>query len=100
MILSLRRTGGFAGIQDSLGTMDTAVLSGEAQHSLAAQLRELERLAAMPPSPAADQFRYEVDIREATQPPRTLVILDEGDATQPAQRALVALMETLGLPVP
>ncbi len=99
MILTVRRTGGFAGIQESLGTMDTAFLGGEAQQCLVARLTELEQLASQATLPGADQFRYEVDIRENAKPLRTLVILDEGDPARPAQRALAALMETLGLPV-
>lgn len=99
MILTLRRTGGFAGIQETLGTLDTASLGGEAQRAFAARLKELEQLAALP-AHGADQFHYELDIREPGQAPRTLTIVDEGDPDLPAMRALSALMETLGLPVP
>lgn len=100
MTLTFRRTGGFAGIQEVLGTVDTAGLGGEAQRTLAAQLLDLTRLAAAPASPGADRFRYEVDIQEPGQAPRTLVILDEGDPELPGPRALAALMRTAGVPPP
>lgn len=100
MILTFRRTGGFAGLDEALGTVDTSGLGGEGQSAFAAQLRDLTRLTAAPASPGADRFRYEVDIQEQGQPPRTLVIVDEGDPEIPGLRALAALMQTVGLPPP
>lgn len=100
MTLTFRRTGGFAGIQEALGTVDTASLSSEAQRTLAAQLQELARFAAAPASPGADRFRYEVDILEPGQAPRTLVIVDEGNPELPGFRTLAALMRTVRLPLP
>ncbi|HEY3400266.1 MAG TPA: protealysin inhibitor emfourin [Geothrix sp.] len=99
MILTLRRTGGFAGIRESLGTVDSAHLDGAAQRALAAQVKALDRLASGSAGPGADQFHYEVEVRESGQPPRTLIVADEGNPDSPAFQALMALMGTLGLAV-
>ena len=97
MILTLRRTGGFAGIRETLGTVDTASLGGAAQRALAAQLKALELEAE--PAFGADQFHYEVEIQEPGAASRTLVIVDEGDPSLPGYRVLRDLAQTLGLPV-
>lgn len=99
MILTLRRAGGFAGLQQTLGTVDTAALGGAAQRALAAQLKILDQLAPVP-APGADLFRYEVEIQEPGAAVRTLVVVDEGDADRPDYRALQDLARILGLSLP
>lgn len=100
MILTLARTGGFAGIRDLLGTVDTTGLDGEAQQALAARLKALASLASTPASPGADLFRYEVTIQAQGQPTQTLTIEDDGEAANPGMQALADLAALLGLPFP
>lgn len=97
MILTLRRTGGFVGFQEVLGTVDTRTLAGEAQRALAGQLQALGRFALRAPGPGADLLRYELEIQEPGQPSRTLTITDEGDPDNPGLLALKALGKMLDL---
>lgn len=99
MLLTFRRTGGFAGIQVDLGTVDTSDLVGEARRVFVDRLQNLKRLAVTPAAPGADHFRYEVDIQERGQPAQTLIVTDEGDPELPTMRALASLMESLNLAV-
>lgn len=95
MLLTLRKTGGFAGFQEVLGTVDSRTLGGEAQRVLAAQLKVLEQQP--PAEPGADRFRYEVEVLETGRPSRVLTITDEGDPESPGMKALAVLGRILDL---
>jgi hypothetical protein len=99
MILTLKRTGGFAGLQETLGTVDISALGEAAQDAVATHLKALEQ-AISSPSPGADRLHYEVEILEPGKAARTFVIVDEGEPDHPAHLALQDLARTLGLSVP
>lgn len=99
MLITFRRTGGFAGIQEELGTVNVDVLVGEAHRVFVDRLQELKRLAVTHSAMGADLYRYEITIEESDQPPETLIIIDDGDPEQPAMQALISLMESLNLVV-
>jgi len=80
MIITIAQTGGFAGIRQELGSLDTQHLEETRRRYLEARIRGLEQRATDPASPGADRFQYEIRIQEAGATPRTVMILDEGDA--------------------
>lgn len=100
MILTIRRSGGFAGLEELLGTVDAARLDPAARQKVSAQLENLADLTSGHEPIGADGYRYEVDIQGPGQAHQLLALDDEGDPEHPAFRALRALMRTLGLPPP
>jgi hypothetical protein len=89
--ISVRRTGGFAGIEEDLGAVDTAALAPD-------ETERLERLvhdagffdlpAAVEGEVGADQFRYEVTVEEGGRT-RTVTLVGEGGGPAAALRELV-----------
>ena len=100
MILTIRRTGGFAGVEELLGTVDAARLDAEARRRLDRQLEDLSDLTNAYEPSSADTFRYEVEVAGPGRTRNLVSVEDEGDPEHPAFKALVALMRTLGLPPP
>lgn len=100
MILTIHKTGGSPGIDETLGTVDEALLDAESRHLLAHQLEDLTDLTSGHEPPDADCFRYEVEVQGPGRARNLVAVDDEGDPEQPAFKALGALMRTLGLPAP
>lgn len=86
MIVQLKRTGGFAGIDEMLGRVDTAQL----EHGKRKEIEELvERLNffemnPMPPdSPiGADFYRYEITIQDGKRDHTVFVMADDPEALE------------------
>lgn len=80
MKIAIRRTGGFAGIEERLAELDDAALPQHAAAELRDRVRRLSAWCARrPESPGADRLRYEVELAEPGAAPRTLAVTDEGE---------------------
>jgi hypothetical protein len=99
MLISIKQAGGFAGIEQLLGSVDLSALSDDDSQKARSSLQDLIRLAADPASSGADRFQYEVEMQEPGQAPKSLIIFDEGDPDRPDMRALAGLASALGLSV-
>ena len=97
MKIQIKQSGGFAGIEMTLAAVDSGNLPDAAAAQLPARLNRLSGLCAQsPPSPGADRFQYEIEIRDPEAKPRTLTVIDEGDPGQPAMQEVIAILELLG----
>ena len=96
MIITLRHSGGFAGIEQELGSADTGTLAEGPRREVAKALKVLEEAR---PSVGADRVQFEVEIREPGSSPRRLIIPDEGSPQSLAMQALGDLAAALGISV-
>ena len=90
MQIKVRRTGGFAGIEEELGSVDTASLEGGAREQLETLVREVDFFslpAAIEGEVGADQFRYEVTVEDGGRG-QTVVFTGEGGPQAEALRRL------------
>ena len=98
MIVNIRRSGGFAGIEEELGVIDTDNLQERAAARLESSIAEITRLLNETedyPPVGADMFRYDVEIIDENGERRQLVIVDEGNPESPPLKALYELLEAL-----
>ena len=97
MIISLFRRGGFAGLEQSLGSVDLDGLPSTTARTAEARVARLDQaLRNLPAGEGADRFRLDVQLRTAVGI-RTLSVIDEGDPQSPPMQALQELAEGLGL---
>ena len=98
MIIKISRSGGFAGIEEELGTINTGILQEEAaaraENSVAELMHVLDETGAYPPV-GADMFRYEIGITDEEGRHQKLTLVDEGDPESPSMRALYQLLNAL-----
>jgi hypothetical protein len=95
--INIKRQGGFAGIEQHLVSVETKDLPQGAAEQLLEHLGKLTDLVAQAPPPTgADQFQYKVGISEAGVTPRTLTVVDTGDAGNPAMKHLSAILDLAG----
>ena len=92
MTISVTRTGGFAGLTDALGAVDTATLAAAAKQALELAVRRtnfFQLPARLPGGPVgADLFTYQVTV---TDGPRSHSVSFSGEEGAAAElRALVA----------
>lgn len=98
MIIKISRSGGFAGIEEYLGTINTDSLPGEAvervENTVAEITHVLDEMGDYPPV-GADMFRYEIEIINEQGKHQKLVIVDEGDDESMLMKALHDLLHAL-----
>ncbi len=96
MIIHIRRSGGFAGIEEDLGTIDSAALGAQTASRVADSVAELTRMQAEGTGPVgADLFRYEIEIQDDQGRRHQVVVMDEGDPTMPSTPALRTLLDAV-----
>ena len=100
MILTIRKTGGPAGTDEVLGTLDASRLAAEDRHRLSLQLEALADLTSSHEPSAKEGIRYEVEALGPGPTSTCLFVEDTGDPGHPAVQALGTLMRTLGLELP
>jgi hypothetical protein len=89
MRVTVSRTGGYAGVDEELGTIVTESLSAE---EAARVERTVDALAEAGPSEVgADLFQYRIDIM-TDEGERSLSFADAGDPGAPANPALAELI--------
>jgi hypothetical protein len=98
MEIRIRRLGGFAGLDQTIASLDSDRLPKASADRLSNHLAQLSSLGATAPeSKGADQFRYEIEVSEKGTPPRVLSVIDEGDPKKPAMKHLSALLNLAGV---
>jgi hypothetical protein len=94
MKISIRRRGGFAGLDETLAFLDSSQLPPPVAARLTEYMDELSRLCAQrPPSQGADQLYYEIETSEPGTTPRTLTVVDEGDPDLPEMKRIAAILD-------
>jgi hypothetical protein len=91
MRISVRRSGGFAGIEEEVGALDTTGLAPEAREELERLVGETDFFAlpaAVEGEVGADQFRYEVTVEDEGRA-HTVTFVGEGGDQAAALRRLV-----------
>ena len=95
MVVRVTRSGGFAGIVEDLGRVDTVSLSKEVAAQVEAKVKEVERVAAMRNQPiGADMFRYDIEV-EDERGRRNLTLTQEGDPAIPLPQPLGDLLSVI-----
>jgi uncharacterized lipoprotein len=93
MRISVRRSGGFAGIDEEVGSVDTAALDAGAREPIESLVREagfFELPAAVEGDLGADQFRYEVSVEDGGRS-HTVVFTGESGPAAPLKRLVDAV---------
>jgi hypothetical protein len=79
----VRRSGGFAGIEEQLGSVDTAALEPGARERLDRLIREADFFAlpaTVEGDVGADQFRYEVTVDDGGRRHTVMFVGESGSA--------------------
>jgi hypothetical protein len=96
MRISISRSGGFAGIEEQLGTIDTSTMESAEASRLKSWVADLERHAARIGDPAgADMFRYDVEVDDDSGRSRVFTVLHSGDPAEPLPAHLNGLLSAL-----
>lgn len=97
MKVDIKRTGGFAGLNQPLVSVDLATLPKETADRLEQQIGDLASLVARGQgSVGADHLQYEIQLTDSSgRLTRKIVVLDEGAPDAPAMRRLNALLQAL-----
>ena len=94
MQITIKRGGGFAGLEEQLATVDVDTLPKSVANQLQEHVSRLAMLSAQSPPPVgADQLRYEVVIAEPGSQPQTLTVVDAGDPKQPLMQQVRAILD-------
>ena len=94
MQITIKRRGGFAGLEEQLTAVDVDTLPKPVADQLQEHVTHLATLSAQSPPPVgADQFRYEIDIAEPGAQPRRLTVVDEGNPEQPLLQQVRAILD-------
>jgi hypothetical protein len=95
MIVRITRSGGFAGVVEELGRIDTASLDRAVAAKVTAGVEELERTAALRNQAiGADMFRYDIEV-EDERGRRKLTLTEEGDPGKPLPQPLDDLLSAI-----
>jgi len=94
MIVRVRRTGGFAGIDEDLGEVDTARLTPDQARTARELVSRLSDAAANAPV-GTDMTRYELDVETGDGQHRKLAVVEE-DAPPELTGLLQDLLRLLG----
>jgi hypothetical protein len=98
VIIKISRSGGFAGIEESIGTINTSNLQEKVAARVEDSVAEVSRLLNETEgySPVgSDMLQYEVEITDARGVPQKLVLVDEGDDQSPIMKAFYQLLDVL-----
>ncbi len=98
MIVKVRQTGGLAGVEQELGSIDTGGLDEGDATRLRVCIAELTSLHdEQEPPVGADMFRYEIEICHDGGERRELVFTHEGDPERPLPQPLLDMLNVLGI---
>jgi len=99
MKIVVRRTGGFAGVDETLYDVDTSAQATSAASELERKLSNLEAAVrsqgAAPPPTGADLFKYEISVGDQ-QGQRSLVVTDDGAAASQVMREFFNELSSIG----
>ena len=100
MKIRIIRSGGYAGIEEDFGYIDTVNLSKEAASRVArcvATLNQLKDTAKEHEPIGTDMFRYEIEIQSDQGRSQRLALSDDGDPQNPFMEALRDITDALGV---
>ncbi len=100
MIIRVTRSGGFAGIEEDLGAIDTGAIENEQAREIANLMTRLVAAQAQPGSDehvGADMFRYEMAFRDEQGVDQRVSLLDDGDPESQSVRLIGEVLEVLGI---
>ncbi len=97
MKISVRRSGGFAGLTEQIAAIDTENLSADARQHVESAVREANFFAlpeVIAGTTGADLYRYEVEVTNGALT-HTVAYLDDGEnaGNQPVQRLVRTILE-------
>ena len=95
MKVTIKRTGGFAGLDQTVASLDSERLPRDAAEELRRQVSALVAASARPEPIGADLLHYHVTISDEG-PARTVTVVDEGDPEAPPMKHLQALLALAG----
>jgi emfourin len=97
MRLTIKKTGGFAGVEQTLASLDTERMPKASADQLRKHVEEISTLATQASkSVGVDQFHYEITVMEPGLAPRALTLVDEGNPNHPAMEHVAALLALAG----
>ena len=91
MLIKISRSGGFAGIEEDIGSINTASLDEASVAKVKHWLTDLNQQQQN--AEGADMYRYEIAIHDDAGEDSTLVISGGGDPGRPSPDALRELCE-------
>ena len=100
MKIRIIRSGGYAGIEEDFGSIDTINLSKEAASRVAkcvSTLTQLKDTATEYEPIGTDMFYYEIEIQNDRGTSQKLAVSDDGDPQNPFMNALHDLADALGV---
>jgi len=92
VLIKISRSGGFAGIEEDLGSINTASLDGASVAKVKHLLTDLNQQQQQN-AEGADMYSYEIAIKDDAGEGRRLVIGGGGDPGRPSPDALRELCE-------
>jgi hypothetical protein len=93
MMINVRRSGGFAGIEEEVGSVDTASLAPDTRDEVEGLVRESDFFAlpaAVESEVGADQYRYEVTVDDGEQAHTVTFVGDAGPQVAALRRIVAA----------
>lgn len=96
VIIRIRYSGGFAGLEQDLGIIDTSVLTEPERIRIEQSVEELPDVAAKPGDVAgADLFRYDIHVRGDAGEDMIFTVFQEGDPESLPPRPVQTLLEAM-----
>ena len=98
MNISIKKSGGFAGITEDLGTIDTAKLGAGAARQVEQTVREIgffDLPGTISGGVGADLFRYEITVMDGDRE-HTVTFEDDGSPETAPLRSLVDFLSQMG----
>src|SRR3954447_10155514 len=95
MTITIKRSGGYAGVEQVLATVDSGKLTSEQEaraRSLIVRLSDLMINRGI--TEGSDRFEYEVTVTGNGEGTRSMTVIDEGN---PQDAAMQIVMELIGL---
>jgi hypothetical protein len=96
MQVTVKRTGGYAGLDQTLVSRDLGEMTARKRSGIVRRLKNLSKKAQeAEPQVGADLMTYEVEITEAADLPEHISVVDTGDLEQAPLKQVNDLIEAL-----
>jgi hypothetical protein len=95
MTITIKRSGGYAGVEHVLATVDSSKLTGEQDARVRSLIARLSGLMANRGiTEGSDRFEYEVTVTGNGEGTKSVTVIDEGN---PQDQAMQIVTELIGL---
>ena len=96
MTITIKRSGGFAGIEQVLAHVDSSTLTSEQEARVKSGIARLSALLAKrKATEGADRFQYEVTVTGDADEAKSMTVIDEGNPQDPALMAVMELISSI-----